>query len=1302
MRMNCVVGVCAVALVSCEALAARRYVNINLTTGANNGTSWANAYRGPDCLDTASTAAVAGDEVWVARGTYKPNIRTVPADPRSARFEFKGRVNYFGGFVGNEATTTARNLLAMRTSPTVLSGDLAGDDGDMIGAITLATYSDNAWQIVHVADQSGAGLIDGFTFVGAHSENTPVAGDAVTGALGIDEQVAGNQNGSIATITNCQFLRNRSTTDGGAAIRFVAGQGGADQGRLVLSNCFFAGNDATTHAGGAVKVTGNAGGHTFLQCVFSGNFAAGGAAVSTPEATFTNCTFSANASTGASGAVTDSSVSNSLTVQNCIFSANTRNGGVNDLLAQVDNATSTYSCFHGFIVAGMGNIDSDPHFTDFDGADDEVGTLDDDLRLAYGFGAGFFSCVDGGNNSVNVIPINVGGTQGLPSTDIAGKPRIVDGNLLGPVTVDMGAYESTAGVPTNVNQRVWKQPSPPGIATDAASWHGGVPLANQQALVRREYLTGLEAASLVMNIPTASSWRTLSLINAGDVSVSVAPGQLLTLTSTSAGISVDAASRLNWSGSAVLPGISCESGVLGFGHGAPAEAYGLVVAGAQSVVNVTPSNSFAGFIENTGAMLVDGARVSCSNYESGGFLHVNGPVPPGFASNFLVQQSLTVENGLLITNGGVLSSRTARVTANSGRVVIDGIGSRWSVPFFLSVDGGGIDLQNGGSISTGFGAFFFPEGAFRGSGELHSYVVNFGNIEPGVFDEEGADVGVGTLAIIGDYEQLSTLEKFGTDSGQLLLDVGVNKEEVYEYDRLTASGRASLGGGLLVNFRNVPPPVGATAEILAAGQIASTFDVAYFPAFSSDPKDPRFFRLEYNNPAKSAVATITLVVDSLASLVDLSSAQNFAAGGRPNAAALGDLDGDGDLDLAVVVPDADPQQDGRLVVLFNQTNAGASFGGFQIGSIEYPTGPDPSAVAIGDLNVLPGPEIAITNRGADSVRLFNNNGGGIFTQAPSDLTVGAAPADVVIVDLDQDGANDLVVANSGSNTLASTRNLGGGAFGAPEFIVVDDMPVDIDPTDLDNDKDIDIVVVNGGSNSVSLVIGDGKGGLVEAASLPVGDDPVAVTVAFLDDDLFPDIVTTDQAGNTLSVLRSQNALQYAPSVQLPVGLQPRSIVAVDLDNDGDLDLAVVADDPVDGPVVQVIRNDSPAGQLAFAAAANLAAGATPILVLAGNVDNQGGDDLVTINDATVLAAGAPGSEAGSMPPNDVSVLLDLPPEPCAGDTNGDNLVNGADLSVLLGQFGQSVTPGTGADFNADGMVNGADLSVLLGRFGTAC
>ncbi len=61
-----------------------------------------------------------------------------------------------------------------------------------------------------------------------------------------------------------------------------------------------------------------------------------------------------------------------------------------------------------------------------------------------------------------------------------------------------------------------------------------------------------------------------------------------------------------------------------------------------------------------------------------------------------------------------------------------------------------------------------------------------------------------------------------------------------------------------------------------------------------------------------------------------------------------------------------------------------------------------------------------------------------------------------------------------------------------------------------------------------------------------------------------------------------------------------------------------------------------------------------------------------------------------------------PPPACPGDANGDNAVNGADLSVLLGSFNQQTQPGTGADFNGDGVVNGADLSVLLSNFSTTC
>lgn len=52
--------------------------------------------------------------------------------------------------------------------------------------------------------------------------------------------------------------------------------------------------------------------------------------------------------------------------------------------------------------------------------------------------------------------------------------------------------------------------------------------------------------------------------------------------------------------------------------------------------------------------------------------------------------------------------------------------------------------------------------------------------------------------------------------------------------------------------------------------------------------------------------------------------------------------------------------------------------------------------------------------------------------------------------------------------------------------------------------------------------------------------------------------------------------------------------------------------------------------------------------------------------------------------------------PCVADLTGDGIVNGADLGILLGTWGQADVP---ADFDGDGDVNGSDLGVLLGNWG---
>ncbi len=97
----------------------------------------------------------------------------------------------------------------------------------------------------------------------------------------------------------------------------------------------------------------------------------------------------------------------------------------------------------------------------------------------------------------------------------------------------------------------------------------------------------------------------------------------------------------------------------------------------------------------------------------------------------------------------------------------------------------------------------------------------------------------------------------------------------------------------------------------------------------------------------------------------------------------------------------------------------------------------------------------------------------------------------------------------------------------------------------------------------------------------------------------------------------------------------------------------------------------------------------PVLVITGaSLADAGEYDVVLVNDC------------GQRVSKPATVVVFAPA--CAGDGNGDNQVDAADLSLLLSLFGQSVVPGEYADFNADGVVDAADLSILLATFGQTC
>ncbi len=68
-----------------------------------------------------------------------------------------------------------------------------------------------------------------------------------------------------------------------------------------------------------------------------------------------------------------------------------------------------------------------------------------------------------------------------------------------------------------------------------------------------------------------------------------------------------------------------------------------------------------------------------------------------------------------------------------------------------------------------------------------------------------------------------------------------------------------------------------------------------------------------------------------------------------------------------------------------------------------------------------------------------------------------------------------------------------------------------------------------------------------------------------------------------------------------------------------------------------------------------------------------------------------------------AIVIDEDSAACPGDTNGDRVVNFADLNTVLSQYGQSGPPGSmQGDVNNDGVVGFADLNLVLSHYGVAC
>ena len=340
--------------------AAVRYVDWSATTGANNGTSWDDAYID---LQSAIAAALSGDEIWVAAGTYKPGTL------RTSTFQLKNNVAIYGGFNGTEASLSQRNPA---TNVTILSGDIG----------TAGNNSDNSYHVVTGSFTNSTAILDGFTITGGNANGGIIIYQYGGGML--------NVQGS-PTLTNLIFSQNSANLYGG-------GMENITSSNPTLTNVTFSGNTSNNTGGGMDNDSSNP---TLTNVTFSGNTAtnSGGGIFNSSNSrpTLSYVTFSGNTATNGGGIF---NLVGGTTCNSCILWNNT--GGEISGAA----ATVSYSTVQGG-YAGTGNSSLDPL----------LGTLGN-----YG---GYTQTIPllSGSPAINTIPFGTNGCGTTITTDQRGVTR---------------------------------------------------------------------------------------------------------------------------------------------------------------------------------------------------------------------------------------------------------------------------------------------------------------------------------------------------------------------------------------------------------------------------------------------------------------------------------------------------------------------------------------------------------------------------------------------------------------------------------------------------------------------------------------------------------------------------------------------------------------------------------------------------------------------------------------------------------------------------------------------------------------
>jgi hypothetical protein len=273
-------------------------------------------------------------------------------------------------------------------------------------------------------------------------------------------------------------------------------------------------------------------------------------------------------------------------------------------------------------------------------------------------------------------------------------------------------------------------------------------------------------------------------------------------------------------------------------------------------------------------------------------------------------------------------------------------------------------------------------------------------------------------------------------------------------------------------------------------------------------------------------------------------------GQNVNNAVVADFNGDGNLDLAISLPDASEVQ----VLLGN--------GDGTFNPLTPISAPSVFVIATGDFNNDGKPDLALVNPGGESITILLGNGDGTFTKK-STISISGVPTAVAVGDLNLDGNQDLAVVDYSSQNLTILLGKGDGTFrrvAAQPATGVE--PLSIAIGDFNGDKIPDLAISNQNDGypnpgTVTILLGNGKGEFKQTAVSPqTGSIPYTILVADFNGDGKPDLLTANAGSNTISLLLGKGDGAFGKAQNFPAGKDPVGAALGVFTSDGVPDVAV--------------------------------------------------------------------------------------------------------------------------------------------------